>query len=180
MAAALAGSLGLGASAVQQTGSLQVTIRYGDGCSSPGRVELHRVAEAEEDSFRLKDRYGGGVILGGESDSPELAQWLAERAGEGENSRILDADGQTVFRELNRGLYLLIHRDAPEGYACAAPFLVPVPLNGQWEIYAEPKTATLQVESPRTGDSLSPLFGAMGMVLAGMGLWACGDRLRKR
>ncbi len=158
-------------------GSIEVSI---GGPSETGAVvELHRVGEASGEYYRLPDAFGGGVIRREDGCDPELAQWLAGHVGEDGTRRLLDADGKGLFSNLEEGLYLLLQRQAPEGYACALPCLIPVPLEGQWEIRAEPKTARLLTQSPQTGDSFQPLVWAMGMILSGMGLWAFADKIGK-
>ena len=36
------------------------------------------------------------------------------------------------------------------------------------------------VESPDTGDHMNPVFAAMGLVLSGMGLYFCGEKIWKK
>ena len=36
------------------------------------------------------------------------------------------------------------------------------------------------VESPGTGDHMYPVFSAMGLVLSGMGLYFCGEKIWKK
>ena len=36
------------------------------------------------------------------------------------------------------------------------------------------------VESPDTGDHMNPVFTAMGLVLSGMGLYFCGEKIWKK
>lgn len=153
---------------------------YGEGIVDGGEVALYHVAEPLEGGYRLKESYGGGAIRQEDACSPQLAQWLSEQAGFGGVRRLLDADGCGDFYGLTEGLYLLVQTQAPEGWQRAAAFLVPIPLNGQWEVLSCPKTAELLTESPQTGQHPAPLFAAMGMVLSGLGLYFCLENLRKK
>lgn len=172
--------LTLGATAeAAETGNLRVSLDYGEAAVG-GEVTLYRVAETMEGGYRLAQTYGGGVIRQEDAQSADLAAWLAETAGGSGTSRLLDADGQTEFSDLEEGLYLLVQTAAPEGYCCAAPFLIPLPCQGQWTVQANPKTQRIETESPKTGEGPTPLLGAMGMVLSGMGLYFCAEKLRKK
>lgn len=179
-AAVLLTGLRLPAEAQEKTGSVHVKLDYGDMVVREGAVMLCPVATPLDGCYRLMDIYGGGVIRREDACSPEVALWLAEQMPKESISRLLDADGSTYFSDLEEGLYLLVQTRAPEGYACALPFLVPIPLDGQWNVYANPKTAQLITESPQTGEHPAPLIGAMGLVLSGMGLYVCGERILKR
>jgi len=179
-AAVLTAGLRLPASASQGQGEIRVSLDYGEEAVNRGTVVLRYVAEPLEGNYRLPEVLGGGIIRREESLSPELAQWLSLRAGQEETVRLLDADGCAVFSGLKEGLYLLIQTDAPEGYACAEPCLIPLPLDGQWQVQANPKTSVLLTESPKTGQHPIPLIGAMGLVLSGTGLYFCLEKLRKK
>lgn len=168
----------LQAGAAERTGSIRVQMTYGE--QQPwGSVALHYLGEPVQGDFRLRESLGGGIICREDVQSPELAQWLSQRTGEGE-VRYLDADGCGEFTGLTEGLYLLTQTEAPEGYACADPFLIPIPLDGQWEVLACPKISMILTESPKTGQHPAPLIGAMGLILSGMGLWLCVEKLRKK
>ena len=170
----MAGGLVVPASA----GTIRVTMDY--GITGPkGAVALQYAAEETQGDYRLTEAFGGGVIRREDVHGPELARWLSERAGEGE-CLLLDADGNAVFDGLKAGLYLLTQTEAPDGWSCAAPVLIPMPLDGQWEVQAYPKTAVLLTESPKTGQHPAPLLGAMGLVLSGTGLYFCLEKLRKK
>lgn len=168
------------AKAAEQTGEIRVSLNYSQLPVSRGTVVLHYVAEPAQGGYRLTEALGGGIVRKEDAHSPDLAQWLEARTGEEGTAQFLDADGNAVFSELEEGLYLLTQTEAPEGCACAEPFLIPLPLDGQWEIQAYPKTTALLTESPRTGQHPAPLIGAMGLVLSGTGLYFCLEKLRKK
>ena len=165
--------------AADSGGRIHLCFDYGETVTE-GTVILCRVAEPLEENYRLADWLGGGVIRQEDANAPELAQWLAERAGESGEMRFLDADGCAEYQDLDGGLYLLIQTEAPGKFECCNPFLIPMPLNGSWEVHAQPKTAQVLTESPRTAQRPAPLFGAMGLVLSGSGLCVCLEKLRKK
>lgn len=178
--AALLLALGLGIPAsAAQTGSIRVLLDYSETVDR-GEVMLYSVAVPLEGGYRLQETFGGGIIRLEEACSPELAQWLAERISSEGVSQRLDDQGSTEFSGLERGLYLVVQTAAPEGWTCVSPFLVPIPLDGEWEVLACPKQSVLLTQSPRTGQHPAPLFGAMGLVLSGTGLYLCIEKLRKK
>lgn len=179
-AAVMVAGLTLPAEAAEQTGRILVSLNYGDMPVSSGTVVLHYVAEPLGENYRLTDILGGGIIRQEDAVSAKLAQWLGQQTGEGGTAHFLDADGCSEFSGLKKGLYLLIQRSAPEGYACVQPFLIPIPMDGQWEVQAYPKISLLLTESPKTGQHPAPLIGAMGLILSGTGLYFCLEKLRKK
>jgi len=172
--------MSLPAAAAESTGSIRVSLDYGDSPVDRGEMVVYRVAVPLEGSYRLAENFGGGVIRQEDACSPELAQWLSERIASGGVRQQLDREGRAVFSGLEQGLYLVVQTEAPTGWYCAAPFLVPVPLDGEWEVLAYPKMAVLLTQSPKTGQHPAPLIGAMGLVLSGMGLYFCVEKLRKK
>lgn len=161
-----------------QKGIVQVMLDYGDSAARAA-VALQFVAEEVQGDYRLTEAFGGGILRGEDIHSPELARWLYASAGEG-TVRILDADGSALFTDLEEGLYLLTQTEVPEGWFPADPVLIPIPMDGQWEVQAYPKTAEFLVPPPKTGQQAWPMLGAMGLVLSGMGLYFCLEKLRKK
>lgn len=172
--------LKLPAAATENTGSIRVSLDYGGAPVDRGEVAVYCVAEPLEGSYRLAENYGGGIIRQEDACSPELAQWLSERTASVGDRQPLDPEGRAVFSGLEKGLYLVVQTEAPQGWYCAAPFLVPIPLDGEWEVLAYPKLSVLLTQSPKTGQHPAPLIGAMGLVLSGTGLYFCIEKLRKK
>lgn len=179
-AAVLLMGTGLPTQAAQARGTIRLCLNYGAERSEPGTVMLFKAAQCVGQDYKLEEHYGGGLIKGEDIHAPELASWLAERTGEDGTRRMLDADGAADFSHLEEGLYLAVQTETPEGFLSFSPFLIPMPYDGQWEIQANPKTGQIMTESPRTGEHPSPLLGAMGLVLSGMALAVCAEKLRKK
>ena len=176
--AVFAAGMRLPASAAE-TGTIIVHMDYGAQVSG-GEVMLYSVADAVEGGYRLKEFCGGGVIRQEDAHSADLALWLAKRCTFGGISKEADEKNTVEFSGLSQGLYVVVQTRAPAGWGCAAPFLVSVPLNGQWEILARPKQGELDTASPKTGQHPAPLFAAMCLVLSGLGLYLCAENLRKK
>lgn len=179
-AAVLLMGIGAPARAAEGDGSIRISLNYGSRKTGLGAVMLYRVAETAGQAYKLGDTFGGGLIKGEDIQAPELAQWLAEAAGEEGIRRLLDADGTAEFSHLEQGLYLVVQTEPPEGYYAFSPFLIPMPYAGQWEVQANPKTRQLLTESPQTGQHPTPILAAMGLVLSGLGLAACVEKLRRK
>lgn len=141
-----------------------------------GTVALYRVGDFEETHFRLLPAYGGNTVTFDEILSSELAEELAAIA-QGGHVKAADIYGQVLFTDREPGLYLLIQRTAPEGYAPFAPFLVSLPWDGdQWEVRAQPK---LDEEQPKTGDERSPMTWLGTLILAAGGMLCCAWLVRE-
>lgn len=166
--------------AAEGDGSIRISLNYGSRKTGLGAVMLYRVAEAAGQAYKLGDAFGGGLIKGEDIHAPELAGWLAEAAGEEGTRRLLDADGTAEFSHLEQGLYLVVQTEPPEGYHAFSPFLIPMPYAGQWEVQTNPKTQRLLTESPKTGQHPAPILAAMGLILSGLGLAACVEKLRRK
>lgn len=171
-------ALCLGAEAAEGTGSIRVLLLR-EEAPVGGTVALSYVGHPAEGGYRLEEAFGGGMVRQEDAHSPYLAQWLGEMAGSDAAVRELDGDGYAAFDGLEEGLYLLVQQEAQEGYSCVKPFLMELPYEGQWNLTAYPKTQELTFASPATGQHPAPILGAMGMVLAGLGLAVCIGRRKK-
>ena len=168
--------LGLRTMAAEETGSIRVTMQRGEKTVS-GAVTLYRVGEPIPEGYRLAADFGGGIVRQEDAQSPYLAQWLAEMAGQQGMSRSLE-DGTAEFTRLEPGLYLLVQTETEDGYLAVKPFLVELPCQGQWNVHAYPKNQA--AELPATGQSPLPILGGIGMVLSSVGLALCAGRRRKK
>ena len=172
--------LGLPAQAAEGRGEIRVTLDFGDGEVHDSSVILCRVAVPEEDNFRLLDSYGGGLVKWEDAVSDAMAVWLAETAAEIEKSRILDADGSACFTGLQEGLYLLIQSENTPGLDPFKPILIPLPSGSQWDLVVWPQQRRILAQYPQTGQMSSPLAAAMVMVICGMGLLLCLEKIRRK
>lgn len=173
-------ALCLTATAAQQEGSIEVTLRSGETPLMGGTVTLFRVGVPAEDGYRIGDAFGGGFVRHEDALSPHLAQWLAQMEGEPGMSRILDADGSADFSHLEAGLYLLVQNGTVEDFFPVMPFLMMLPYEGQWNVQAYPYTQQVYTECPRTGQHPGPFLGALGMVVSGIGLAVCIGPIRRK
>lgn len=135
-----------------------------------GTVALYRVGDFEGAQFRLLQEYGGEAVTFDDTLTPELALSLAKNARNG-YVKAADLNGMVSFPNREQGLYLVVQRSAPEGYALFQPFLVSLPWDGdQWEVKASPK---LESEQPITGDRNNPSFWLVSMCLSAAGILCC-------
>lgn len=173
-----------GSSAIVQArsgkGELQVVIGYEDGLIHDGEVALYPVGIPSGKDFLLAADFGGGMVKQEDVSSDALAAWLAELADTEGLKRLLDADGRACYSNLPDGLYLLRQTQAEEGQTEFAPMLVSIPWEGSWTVGVFPMNRRIVTESPQTGQFMSPLLGAMGIVLSVLALGACLDRFRRK
>lgn len=171
--------LGMQAAAAEM-GSIRVTLQK-DGEAVPGgTVVLHRAGQRVSDGYRIVDAFGGGIVREEDAMSPHLAKWLVELGGDMGTAQAVDAGGSVEFTGLEEGLYLLVQTESGGDFQTVRPFLVTLPYEGQWNIQAYPKAQKIVTEPPATGQHPAPLLGAMGMVVAGVGLVLCVDGKRRK
>jgi hypothetical protein len=178
-AAALVMGLAMPVSA-QSPGEIRVTLDFGDGEVHDGSVLLCLAATAEGEHYRLTETFGSGLVKREDVVSDALAQWLAEIAIREEKSRILDADGSACFTGLQEGLYLLVQSEEIEGADPFAPMLILLPSGGAMQLVVFPQQRSVYSQCPQTGQPNTPILGAMGMILSGMGLLICLKRIRQK
>lgn len=161
-------------------GSVQVKLDTGDMPVINGGVSLYQVGTKVEEGYRIREGFGGGIVHQEDADSDKLAQWLAESAVENGISLLLDADGQAVFSDLEAGLYMLVQTERIDGFYPIYPILFTIPEEEQWDvnIYREPVPVVTEI--PKTGQSVIPFLGILGMVLSSAGLLICAGKNRKR
>lgn len=179
MTAAVFLGCSLQAKAVQTGGTIRVSLDAGELPVTNGALRLYMVGIPESGGYRILECFGGGIVKQEDADSPHLAQWLAEAAGESGHTVNLDVDGNVCFSNLEPGLYLITQPQRMDGFYPIQPFLVAIPGEGEQYIQAYPKTEPIIADNPRTGQPVTPLLGAMGMVISGVGLYLCADKKRK-
>lgn len=160
-------------------GSIQVKLDVGDLAVTNGAVTLYQVGNRIEEGYRITEGFGGGIVRLEDAESANLAQWLAESAGETGITMLLDADGSALFSELEQGLYMLVQTERMDGFYPILPVLICVP-NGEQlhvELYRQPVPVVTEI--PKTGQSPLPFLGVLGMFLSAAGLLICGKKMRK-
>lgn len=170
--------LGIGpkARAAEDTGSIRVDILIEELAVTNGALTLYRVGYPVQEGYRIGESFGGGIVQLADAESPHLAQWLAQMAGEGGQTRLLDADGDAVFSDLEDGLYLVIQTENMDGFYPIGPQLVAVPREGVWDVETELIPLPIVVGNPRTGDGPWVLLGMLGMMGSGLGLAVCARK----
>ena len=180
LTAALALSLGLPVQAAEEGGSIRITLDVDDLAVTNGAVTLYQVGLEISDGYRIVEEFGGGMVKEADARSPHLAQWLAQMAGEGGTTRLLDVDGCAEFSRLPDGLYLLVQTEQMDGFYSFRPFLVTLPLEGERSVQVSPLIQPIVVdEAPPTGQHPAPIIAAMVLVVSGLGLALCLDKIRK-
>ena len=168
------------AEAAEALGSIQVRLDAGDLAVTNGAVTLYQVGTRVEEGYRIHKNYGGGIVRLEDANSENLAQWLAESAGEEGKTILLDADGNGVFFDVEEGLYLLVQTQQMDGFYPILPILLTMPQEGSWDVLEYRKPAPIVTEIPKTGQTPIPYFGVLGMILSGTGLVLCAKKQRKR
>ena len=176
----VAALLGTRAAAVEEFGSVRLDIVIEDLAVTRGAVTLYQVGYPVQEGYRIGEAFGGGIVQHADAHSPHLAQWLAESAGEGGVTRLLDADGDVVFSGLEDGLYLLVQTEGMDGFYPVTPQLVTIPQEEKWDVELELIPLPIVVENPRTGDAFSPVWGMLGVMGSGFGLALCARKRKKR
>ena len=171
-------SLSTAAFAAENRGSIGVKLEAGDLPVINGAVTLYQVGIKMEEGYRITEAFGGGMIHQSDADSEKLAQWLAESAEEAGMSMLLDADGNAFFSELEEGLYMLVQTERIDGFYPIYPVLLTIPQNDNWDILIHKAPVPVVTELPKTGQSPSPFFGILGMILSATGLLLCRKKIR--
>ena len=184
-----------------RAGSISVTVKYDGKAVSGGTLSVCRVGNITENngdySFTLvSDFVDSRVSLadpGSDRAAAELASFAEGRKMSMQTGEISE-DGTIVFQNLEPGLYLLVQKDAADGYNEINPFLVSVPMleGGEYiyEIDASPKVETEKTnippekpeQSPQTGhsDDVLPHIIAVEISLCMAGAIGCALFLHRR
>ena len=165
-----------------------------------GELTLYRVASVSKNGADMSFTYTNGfencgIALDNVSESA-LASRLAEKVTQNAQAvtKTVNDSGIAVFGDLKAGLYLIVQKQAAEGYDAIQPFLVTVPImeNGQYvyDVDAHPKAGTASrktTQTPPTQEVLSalPQTGQLNwpvpvLAVTGAVLVAAGVVLKKR
>jgi len=162
-----------------ERGSIQIRLDAGDLAVTNGAVTLYQVGTRVADGYRIAEGFGGGIVREEDSCSANLAQWLAETAGETGQTMLLDADGCAVFSNLEDGLYMLIQTERMDGFYPILPILLTIPEEERRDVQVYREPVPIVTEIPKTGQSPAPFFGILGMILSSAGLLLCREKRRK-
>lgn len=173
LALALSSALAVEIIDLERTGELSVTIKSsktGETVSG-GTLELFKVADIKIDNGYAFDNGTtdfAGFDLAIEEDADltadlaeALAQYAEKRGLTGTELTVGD-DGLAVAPDLSLGLYLVVQREAADGYSVINPFLVSIPQRGEdgsyvYTIDATPKPGTTVDQIPsETPDQPQP------------------------
>ena len=159
---------------MSRTGSISAEVTYDGNAIGGGSLIFYKVGEIAEDngnySFVLTQDYEGSNVSLSDISDPDLAQSLAGYAADTQQTGItvdIGENGQVNAQNLELGLYLVVQREAAEGFEAVAPFLVSVPMyeNGAYvyDVDAQPKLGTLtrsqeesEEESETTSETTTP------------------------
>ncbi len=173
-----------------KTGSISVTMRYGNKVVPGGTLTLYRVGDIHEDdgnySFVLTSEFAASSVSLEDPASAKTAKALAKFADKqsihGERATI-SRKGKAKFTGLRPGLYLLVQYDAAKGYNKVDPFLVTLPIkdgdsytydvDASPKLELEPAPTTPHSRLPQTGQLNwpVPVLSAAGMFLLAAGWW---------
>lgn len=123
------------------------------------------------DGLQLMPEFGGGVVTPEDMDTPALLTWLEQQVCDG-IVRQVDTAGTAMFSGLPEGVYLLTQKEAAPGGEAIAPTLVRIPeKDGTWLAQIIPRMKGYDL--PQTGQPMTPVAAAMGMVISafGIGIW---------
>ena len=169
-----------GTKAAEQTGSLRISLDPGELPVTNGAVTIYYVGAPTVEGYQITAEFGGGIVKAEDAASTHLARWLAESAGDLGRTVFLDVEGDVTFSNLEPGLYLAVQTQWMDGFYPFKPFLAALPSEESWELSVEPPIDPIIIDNPQTGQTAMPLFGAMGMVISGIGLYLCCDSKRKK
>lgn len=136
-------------------------------------VVLHSVGILRGDGMEVDALYGGGYVTQADLQTRELARWLSDRA-EGGTEKQISREGTVMFSGLSEGVYLLKQREGSPGYYAMDPVLISIPEgDGSWYVRICPAVEEKVYRVPKTGWPVTPVLGAMGMVLSAycIGIW---------
>lgn len=188
----------------ERLGSIPITMAYNGKPVSGGSLIVYRVADvvSEDGNYRFvyTENFTSCTIPVTELASSQLPEELAKIAQEKKLAgitQVVDQNGQATFSNLKLGLYLVVQKQAAEGYKKINAFLVSVPRNNNghyiYDVDTTPKnlpgpetepTTSSSTDSnlPQTGQTNWPIpvlaVGGLLLITAGICLRMGGKRKR--
>lgn len=150
------------------SGSITVNFRWQGEAVAGGTLTLHRVGDSD---YNLTEGFEDCEVELSEPYDADLAWELAEFAKNiPGQTKSVGADGTAVFEPLEPGLYLVVQREAAEGFQTISPFLVGIPMQVDgalvYHVDASPKASPVP-KLPQTGQVNwpVPVMAAAGILL---------------
>lgn len=184
--------------AESETGSIEITVKYGDAGVTGGDLMAVRVgyADLEQNCFRkfITDEEITGI---GEASTVTQLQDFYEDNQNGFRFEVYKTeitDGIGAFPDVPLGMYLIYQQTPAPGFYKLPAFLVTVPYDGEWNVAIVSKTE-LEKETeptekptapttpddpklPQTGQLTWPIpwLAVTGTALFALGWWLCFRR----
>lgn len=144
---------------LSRLGSIGVTMRYNGECVPGGSMTLYRVGDVTDKdgnyNFILRDDFASVDVSLDDLDSAQfiftVAAYIAENDIMG-TAMPIDNYGTVRFYDLEPGLYMLIQTAAANGYNCANPFIVALPMFTDGE-YVYDIEASAKAELSKNNDN---------------------------
>ncbi|MCD8107959.1 MAG: hypothetical protein LUE20_08385 [Oscillospiraceae bacterium] len=118
------------------TGSITVTVKYGDTIIADGVLTLYKVADITVNGYIYTSEFENCGLNLSDLESSTLP-WLlwswASSTGATGTSIAVGSDGTVTFSGLETGIYLVVPSTNPVGYS-VEPSVVPVPMNGEYDV----------------------------------------------
>lgn len=148
---------------MDETGSISITIKYENNQVAGGSLTLYNVASISLDDGNLSYVLTSDFLdfetdfsdISSDTFAKDLKNYADANKLEGKTEEV-DEDGKVSFEGLNLGLYLMVQKDAADGYYEMNPFVVSVPDESMgkvvYNVDASPKTEIIRkpVEPPET------------------------------
>lgn len=148
---------------MDETGSISITIKYENNPVAGGSLTLYNVASISLDDGNLSYVLTSDFLdfetdfsdISSDTFAKDLKDYADTNKLEGKTEEV-DEDGKVSFEGLNLGLYLMVQKDAADGYYEMNPFVVSVPDESMgkvvYNVDASPKTEIIRkpVEPPET------------------------------
>ena len=133
---------------MDETGSISITIKYENNPVAGGSLTLYNVASISLDDGNLSYVLTSDFLdfetdfsdISSDTFAKDLKNYADANKLEGKTEEV-DEDGKVSFEGLNLGLYLMVQKDAADGY---------YEMNGTWELKED--VCTLNVENDKCGD----------------------------
>lgn len=170
LTAALIPALTVPVRAEGELGTIRVTVAEE---MAEGTLMLSYAGILYGGGLQLMPEFGGGFVTGEDMQSRLLVQWLEEQVCDGFTKQIAQ-DGTVMFSGLPEGVYLLTQKEAAPGAEAIAPMLVRIPEeDGTWLAQVSARRKGEEYEIPQTGQPMTPVAAAMGMVISAfcIGIW---------